>query len=76
MARKGAQTRAPFTAGGKALAHRIAAMWESLAVEHRAWDLLEPVLTASHGERAARLGRLYDLRVSTAAPARPDSAHS
>ncbi|MEO7476751.1 MAG: hypothetical protein ABIY46_15605 [Gemmatimonadales bacterium] len=36
-------------------------MWESLALEHRAWDLLEPVLTASHRERSARLSRLYDL---------------
>jgi integrase len=55
------QTGAPLTAGGKALARRIAAMWDSLTLEHRAWDLLEPVLTASRGERAARLGRLYDL---------------
>src|SRR5690242_3551011 len=59
------QTGAPFTAAGKGLAQRIEAMWQSLAVEHRAWDLLEPVLTASHGERAHRLGRLYDLWVST-----------
>ncbi len=58
-------TGAPFTAAGKALAQRIAAMSESVAVEHRAWDLLEKVLTASHGEQAARLGRLYDLWVST-----------
>jgi len=58
----------PFTAGGKALAQRISAMWESLAVEHRAWDLLEPILAAParpRVERAARLGRLYDLWVST-----------
>jgi integrase len=59
------QSSAPFTAAGKALAQRIASMWESLAVEYRAWDLLEPVLLASHGERSARLGRLYDLWVST-----------
>jgi hypothetical protein len=58
-------TGAPFTAGGKGLAQRMAAMWESLATEHRAWDLLEPVLTAGRRERAARLGRLYDLWVST-----------
>jgi integrase len=59
------QTGAPFTAAGKGLAHRIEAMWTSLALEHRAWDLLEPVLTARHGERAARMGRLYDLWLST-----------
>lgn len=59
------QTGAPFTGAGKALAQRIDAMWASLALEHRAWDLLEPVLTAHHGQRAARLGRLYDLWVST-----------
>ena len=40
-------------------------MWKALALEHRAWDLLEPVLTGSRSERAARLGRLYDLWVST-----------
>ena len=34
-------------------------------LEHRAWDLLEPVLAASRGERAQRLGRLYDLWVAT-----------
>ena len=59
------QTGAPYTAAGKALAQRIASMWDSLALEYRAWDLLEPVLLASHGERSARLGRLYDLWVST-----------
>jgi len=59
------QSGAPFTAAGKALAHRIASMWESLAAEYRAWDLLEPVLVASRAERSARLGRLYDLWVST-----------
>jgi len=59
------QTGAPFTAIGKGLAQRIAAMWESLATEHRAWDLLEPVLTARRRERTERLGRLYDLWVST-----------
>jgi hypothetical protein len=59
------QTTAPLTAAGKALASRIEAMWTSLAFEHRAWDLLEPVLTASRGERAQRLGRLYDLWVAT-----------
>lgn len=59
------QSGAPFTAAGKALATRIEAMWSSLALEYRAWDLLEPVLTAHRGERAARLGRLYDLWCST-----------
>ena len=59
------QTGAPFTAAGKGLAQRMAAMWESLATEHRAWDLLQPVLTAGRRERSARLGQLYDLWVST-----------
>jgi integrase len=63
--RKQLQTGAPFTAAGKALATRMAAMWECLALEQRAWDLLEPVLTARRMERAARLGRLYDLWTST-----------
>jgi integrase len=40
-------------------------MWQALELEHRAWDLLDPVLTASRGERAQRLGRLYDLWVAT-----------
>jgi integrase len=59
------QTGAPFTAAGKALAQRIDAMWSSLALEHRAWDLLEPVLTACRHERTFRLGRLYDLWLET-----------
>ncbi len=59
------QTGAPFGSQGKALGQRVEAMWTSLALEHRAWDLLEPVLRASRGERAARLGRLYDLWVET-----------
>lgn len=59
------QTGAPFTPAGKALALRIEAMWQSLAVEHRAWDLLEPVLRAKRGTREVLLGRLYDLWVST-----------
>lgn len=59
------QSGAPLTTAGKALAQRIEAMWSSLALEHRAWDLLEPILTVRYGERAARLGHLYDLWVST-----------
>src|SRR5215210_7309829 len=59
------QTGAPLTAAGKQLAQRLASMWDSLALEYRAWDLLEPVLTATRGERAVRLGRLYDLWGST-----------
>jgi integrase/recombinase XerD len=59
------QTGAPFTAAGKALASRTEAMWNSLALEHRAWDLLEPVLAARRGDRAQRLGRLYDFWVTT-----------
>jgi site-specific recombinase XerD len=59
------QTGAPFTAQGKALAQRIEAMWQSLATEFRAWDLLEPVVRATRGERERALGRLYDLWVST-----------
>ncbi len=44
----------------KVLADRIASMWEQLAVEHRAWDLLEHVLTG----RLA-IGTLYDVWTST-----------
>ena len=41
-------------------------MWTALALEHRAWDLLEPVLAAKDGEQGEHhLGRLYDLWVST-----------
>jgi integrase len=44
----------------KALAQRIAAMWESLAVEYRAWDLLEHVLTGR-----MKIGTLFDLWTGT-----------
>jgi integrase len=44
----------------KALAERMAAMWEALAREYRAWDLLEPVLRGD-----VTIGRLYDLWVDT-----------
>jgi integrase len=40
----------------KILAHRIEAMWERLASEFRAWDLLDPVL---EGQRDVRV--LFDL---------------
>jgi hypothetical protein len=50
------QTGVPFGAAGKALAVRIESMWTALALEHRAWDLLEPVLTAHRGERAPGWG--------------------
>jgi integrase len=59
------QTPAPLTAQGKGLALRMAAMWESLAVEHRAWDLLTPILEAKRAERIRKLGRLYDLWTET-----------
>lgn len=39
----------------RALAKKIEAMWETLAVEHRAWDLLEPVL-----QNQLQIGELYD----------------
>lgn len=42
------------------LATRIAAMWETLAVEHRAWDLLERVLQGH-----LSIGQLYDLWIAT-----------
>lgn len=44
----------------KPLAGRIEAMWESLASEHRAWDLLEGVLVGRY-----MIGRLYDLWTQT-----------
>jgi hypothetical protein len=40
----------------KALARQMAAMWDTLAREHRAWDLLESVLRGQ-----VKIGRLYDL---------------
>jgi site-specific recombinase XerD len=39
----------------KPLADRIAAMWETLAKEYRAWDVLDAVLS-----RQIRIGELYD----------------
>lgn len=44
----------------RTLANKIAGMWDALAVDHRAWDLLTPVLA---GQRS--LGRLYDLWAET-----------
>lgn len=44
----------------KPLANRIEAMWESLASEHRAWDLLGEVTS-----QRLLIGRLYDLWVET-----------
>jgi site-specific recombinase XerD len=40
----------------RSLADRIEGMWRTLAVEHRAWDVLEGVL-----QRRYRVGELYDL---------------
>ena len=45
---------------GKGLASRMASMWETLATEHRAWDLLDPVL-----RRERAIGDLYDSWVAT-----------
>jgi len=44
----------------KPLAIKIEAMWDQLAQEHRAWDLLRLVL-----DRQLTVGRLYDLWVET-----------
>lgn len=46
----------------KPLAGRIESMWEALASEHRAWDLLETVTTGR-----VTIGRLYDLWTETKA---------
>lgn len=46
----------PTGTTSKPLAGRIEAMWEALASEHRAWDLLEGVLVGRYA-----IGRLYDL---------------
>lgn len=43
------------TPAGKKLALKIEQMWETLATEHRAWDVLEAVTS-----RRWKLGRLYD----------------
>lgn len=57
----------PLTAptSSKTLAAKIEHMWSVLATDHRAWDLLEPVLVATRGERRKKLGRLYDDWVAT-----------
>jgi integrase len=39
----------------RALARKIEEMWETLANEHRAWDLLEPVL-----QKQMKIGALFD----------------
>lgn len=44
----------------KALAGRMEAMWEALASEHRAWDLLEAVTSGR-----IEIGHLYDLYTET-----------
>lgn len=44
----------------KTLAAKIAAAWEELATEHRAWDLLEPVIA-----EPSTIGALYDLWLDT-----------
>lgn len=44
----------------KALAGRMETMWETLATEHRAWDVLNRVLDGS-----LTIGRLYDLWTET-----------
>ena len=44
----------------RALAKKMAEMWEALATEHRAWDLLGLVLDGT-----LPIGRLYDLWLST-----------
>jgi len=49
-------TRTP----SRALASRIEGMWETLAVEHRAWDLLGRVLSG-----ALSIGQLYDAWVAS-----------
>lgn len=43
----------------KAMANQVEAMWETLTVQHRAWDLCLPVLNA--GRFAPKqMARLYD----------------
>ena len=50
---------APTTS--KALASRMAGMWETLAVEHRAWDLLQPILDEKNRRlRRQKMGALWD----------------
>ncbi len=54
---------APTTS--KSLAARMAGMWETLANEHRAWDLLDPILSATRKEKGRKLGALYDAWLAT-----------
>ena len=44
----------------KPLADRICGMWDALSSEHRAWDLLNPVLAGDRG-----IGELYDAWAAT-----------
>lgn len=44
----------------KRLAEKIEAMWEELANEHRAWDLLEPVMGGT-----VKIGTLFDMWVES-----------
>lgn len=48
----------------KPISNRIALMWNELAGQHRAWDLLDPVLHAGR-QRSKRLLELYDRWVQT-----------
>lgn len=54
--KKGVSTRTT----SKALAGRMELMWETLATEHRAWEILGHVLAG-----ALTIGQLYDLWVET-----------
>lgn len=49
---------------GKPLAQRIEQMWETLASEHRAWDILNPIIESGR-LRPNKIKALYDLWIST-----------
>jgi integrase len=51
--------------GTKPQAARLAELWEKLAQNERAWDILDPILASPRKERQQRLGQLLDLWVET-----------
>jgi integrase len=49
----------------KPKANQLAELWEKLAQQERAWDILDPILASPRGERQKRLGQLLDLWTET-----------
>ena len=51
--------------GTRPKAVRLAEIWEEMAHNERAWDILDPILTSPRKERQQRLGQLLDLMTET-----------